>query len=258
MLKTHLRLTVLSIGLLSSFLCAPAMAQSSPDSKPIWVVGLGVTEVVSPYRSYNNKIFPLPMVSYSGKSFFIEGWTLGYHLFKTEKSSFSIVVSPWGEDFTHTDTKDPHLRHLSDRSFSGVGGIAWRYNSDWGTLKASARKEFTGHGGGSLFDISYSYTLTEGAFRITPELGVGYSSSALNNYYYGISAAEAARSGLSVYHPRGGALPYLGVVANYQLSSSWTMFGGVRYTALPSTVKDSPMVDSSHAQSYFIGMSYKF
>lgn len=253
-----MRLTCLSAALLCGLSCVPAQAQSATSPDSAWTVGLGLSFGHSAYRSYNNKVLPLPMIRYEGKSFYMQGVTLGYRLFKTDEDQFSIIASPMGERFLHQDTHDPHLRLLSDRNISGLAGVAWRHHADWGTLQASAQKEFTGHGGGSVFDASYSYTLTEGAVRITPSMGAAYNSSAMNDYYYGISPAESVRSALPAYHPGGGVSPYLGIVATYQLSHAWLMSAGLRYSVLPSSIKNSPMVDASHTQSYFFALSYIF
>ena len=198
------------------------------------------------------------MVNYEGKSFYLSGATIGYRLFKTDSDQFSIIASPLGNRFLHDDTDDPHLRRLSDRDISGMAGIAWRHHADWGVVQASAQKEFTGHGGGSAFDLSYTYPMIEGSLTLLPTVGATYNSSALNDYYYGIGASEAFLSGLPVYHAGGGSSPYLGMVATYKLAHSWLTTGGLRYTLLPNAVKDSPMVDADHTVSYFVALSYIF
>lgn len=258
MSNASLRLTILSAASMGAVLCTPAKAQSSAEHSATWALGLGVIWSPSPYRNYNNKAWPLPMVNYDGKSFYIHGISIGYRLFKTDQDEFSIVASPMGNRFLHSDSHDPQMRLLSDRDISGLAGVAWRHHAEWGVLQASAQKEFTGHGGGGVFDASYSYPLIQGSLRLVPTLGVTYNTSALNNYYYGISTAEALRSGLPSYHAGGGTSPYLGITASYQLSRSWMVSASIRYTALPTTIKNSPMVDAGHTQSYLIALSYIF
>ncbi|MFK2857114.1 MipA/OmpV family protein [Dyella humi] len=258
MSSASLRLTCLSAALVCTAFCSSARAQSAPPQSPTWTLGIGAFWSPSPYRSYSNKAWPLPMVNYEGKSFYVHGATLGYRLFKTGSDEFSVIASPLGNRFLHDDSNDPRLRRLSDRSISGMAGVAWRHLADWGVVQANAQKEFTGHGGGSAFDLSYSYPIVQGSLTLLPTGGVTYSTSALNDYYYGISASEALRSGLPVYHAGGGSSPYMGIVATYKLSHSWLTTGGLRYTLLPNAVKDSPMVNADHTISYFIALSYIF
>jgi outer membrane protein len=258
MSSTSLRLASLTATLISIALCGSASAQSTPPQGPAWSLGIGVIWSPSPYRNYSSKGWPLPIVNYEGEAFFVRGATVGYHLLKTNSDEFSIIASPLGNRFVHDDTDDPHLRRLSDRDISGMAGVAWRHHADWGVLQASTQKEFTGHGGGSAFDVSYSYPVIQGNLTLLPTSGVTYSTSALNNYYYGIGAADALRSGLPIHHVGGGSSPYIGMVATYKLSHSWVTTVGLRYALLPTAVKDSPMVNANHTISYSIALSYIF
>jgi outer membrane protein len=258
MSSASLRLASLSAALICAALCSSARAQSTPQQSPAWTLGIGAIWSPSPYRSYSNKAWPLPLVNYEGKSFYVRGAILGYRLYKTNSDEFSIIASPLGNRFVHDDTDDPRLRRLSDRDISGMAGVAWRHHADWGVLQASTQKEFTGHGGGGAFDVSYSYPVIQGKLTLLPTSGVTYSTSALNDYYYGIGANESLRSGLPVYHAGGGLSPYIGMVATYKLSHSWVTTAGLRYALLPNAVKDSPMVDTNHTISYFVSLSYIF
>ncbi|WP_430389953.1 MipA/OmpV family protein [Dyella sp. 20L07] len=258
MSPASLRLANLTVALVCAAFCSSALCQSAPQQSTAWSLGIGAAWSPSPYRSYNNKAWPLPMVGYEGKSFYFRGAVFGYRLFNTGSDEFSIIASPMGNRFIHGDSDDSRLRQLSDREISGMAGVAWRHRADWGTVQASAQKEFTGHGGGSAFDLNYSYPISRGNLTLLPMGGVTYNTSALNDYYYGVGASEATRSGLPVYHAGGGSSPYLGVAVIYKLTHSWMTTGGLRYTALPNAVKDSPMVDGNHAVSYFVALSYIF
>jgi outer membrane protein len=253
-----LRFTSLFAASACILFSATAKAQSAPQQTSTWTLGIGAVWSPSPYRSYSNKAWPLPLVNYEGKSFYVRGATLGYRLFTTSTDEFSVIASPLGNRFLHDDTDDAQLRRLNDRDISGMAGVAWRHHASWGVVQASAQKEFTGHGGGEAFDANYSYPIVEGNLTLIPTAGVTYDSSALNNYYYGIGLSDALRSGLPIYHAGGGSSPYLGIVASYKLSRSWLTSGGIRYTSLPTAVKNSPMVDAGHTESYFISLSYIF
>lgn len=252
------RLTSLVVISIGTLYCADTAAQSAPEQHRTWTIGMGAIWSPSPYRDYSNKAWPMPLVSYEGKSFYVRGASLGYRLFTTGSDEFSVIASPLGNRFIHDDTNDPRLRRLSDRDISGIAGVAWLHRANWGVLQASAQKEFTGHGGGEVLDANYSFPMKEGSLLLTPTLGVTYDTGAINNYYYGISAADASRSGLSFYRAGSGSMPYLGMSATYKLSRSWLTSAGVRYARLPDAVKDSPMVDADHTESYFISLSYIF
>lgn len=251
------RLAALSAATICSLACSAAIAQSAPQHGG-WTLGLGAVWSPSPYRNYSNQAWPLPLVNYEGKSFYLRGASIGYRLYKTDTDEFSLIASPMANRFRHDDSNDPRQRLLSDRDISGIAGIAWRHTASWGLLQASAQKEFTGHGGGNVFDANYSYPVMQGKLSLIPTVGVTYNSGAVNNYYYGIDRADALRSGLPYYRAGGGSSPYLGITANYKLSKAWVASAGLRYTQLPNAVKNSPMVDGKHTQSYFLSLSRIF
>jgi len=247
------------LALIAGFgLSGAASAQSADERAPGWSLGVGAAWAPSPYRNYDNKALPLPVVSYEGKSFYFRGTSAGYKLFSTRTDELSILVSPFANRFRHQDTDDARLRQLSNRDISGMAGVAWRHTAEWGVISTSAQKEFTGHGGGTLLDAGYSYPLRKGAVTFIPTVGVARSNSALNDYYYGVSGREALRSGLSAYHADSGTAPYVNLMAIYRLSPSWVASGGMRYTILPDAVTDSPMVSADHTRSFFVSLSHVF
>jgi outer membrane protein len=247
------------LALMAGFALPGAAAAQSADEHPAgWSLGVGAGWAPSPYRSYDNKALPLPLVNYEGKSFYFRGASAGYKLLSTRSDELSILVSPFTNRFRHQDTDDARLRELSNRKISGMAGVAWKHKTEWGVVSASAQKEFTGHGGGTLLDANYSYPLPQGALTLVPAVGISHSDSALNDYYYGVSAREAARSGLPAYHADGGNAPYFNLMATYRLSTSWVTSVGVRYTVLADTVKDSPMVSADHTRSFFLSLSHVF
>lgn len=236
-----------------------AHAQSEDVAHPKgWSLGIAAAWSPSPYKRYDNKAWPLPLVNYEGKSFYFRGASVGYRLFSTSSDEISLAVSPNGDRFRHEDTNDPQLKQLSNRNIGLMAGVVWRHNASWGFIDASANKKVTGHGGGTQFDIGYGYAITAGKLIVTPKIGITRSDSNLNNYYYGISAREAARSGLAYYKAGGGNSPYLDMSAAYRLTPRWMVIGGVRYARLPDTIRHSPMVDADDTKSFFLAINRTF
>ena len=139
-----------------------------------------------------------------------------------------------------------------------MAGFDARWRGDWGALSGSAKKEFTGHGGGIIGDVNYSYPIQQGRVTWIPTVGVEYADAELNDYYYGVSTAEAARSGLSAYRPGNTLTPYLSMAARMQLNERWSAMVGVRTSRLADDVKDSPMGGRSQAQAYLASVNYRF
>jgi outer membrane protein len=244
-----------AIGIAASTPCAAQTASASAKS---WSLGAAAIWSASPYRDYDNKALPVPVIGYEGRHFFLRGIVLGYRLLGTDNSELAVIASPDPNRFLARDSDDPRLRRLSDRNVSGLAGLSWRLYGNWGIIQATAQKELTGHGGGEVADLGYEFPLREGRFTLTPGAGLTYSSSALNDYYYGIRAREVAGSGLAGYRPGAAASPYFKLGLVYNLTRSWLLIANYRLAVLPGTLKDSPMVDRDFTESYLAGVSYVF
>ncbi|SFW62501.1 MipA/OmpV family protein [Luteibacter sp. UNCMF366Tsu5.1] len=243
---------------LAGALLIPSVPMAAPSTSQ-FSLGVGFAWSPSPYRSYDNKAWPLPVANYEGERFFIRGVGVGMRLWRDEGNELSLVASPIGNRFRHDDTDDTRLRRLSDRDISGQLGVQWRSRGTWGVVQLAAQKEVTGHGGGHVFDANYGYPLPfGGGLVLIPMVGATYTSDALNDYYYGITDKEALKSGLPAYRAGSGTAPYAGVTANAKLGTRWNLLATLRLSRLPDAVKDSPMVTGSSTRSYLVALSYRF
>ncbi len=71
--------------------------------------------------------------------------------------------------------------------------------------------------GGSLLDLMYAAEISAGPIEVYPQLGLERRSARYVQHLYGVSATEAAQSGLSSYAPGKAYSPYLGVALEYPL-----------------------------------------
>ncbi|WP_171973732.1 MipA/OmpV family protein, partial [Wohlfahrtiimonas larvae] len=86
---------------------------------------------------------------------------------------------------------------------------------------------------------------------------VGYNSR-YNNYYYGISANESYRSGLTQYKSKAGINPYAELSVVYQVAPQWEMSVTGRYEYLSKKVRNSPMVNKKESSLLKLGVLYQF
>lgn len=61
---------------------------------------------------------------------------------------------------------------------------------------------------GIVWDMARLYRYTNGGLTVTPGIGVQWNSENQNEYYYGVSRKESARSGLRGYNPNDSWSPY--------------------------------------------------
>lgn len=243
------------LGLLAS---GSVLAQAAPGERPRSSLGLAVVAQKSPYAGYDTDVLPVPVINYEGRKFHFRGGSIGYTLFDNEKTEVSLLAKPHVMRFKRKDTDDLQLRQLDNRNLSAMAGAAVRHTAPWGVLQANVLAEVSGHGGGIAADAKYAYPIPTGKVVLIPGVGVNYASSALNDYYFGISAEEAQRSGLARYRAGSGVAPYMDVTALMPLGAHWTATASLRRTLLSSAVKDSPMTRGDHMDTALLALTYGF
>jgi len=254
-----MRPTLLALAAAALFVSLPAHAQQGgPEDPRGWSAGIGAAWSPSAYRSYRNRAWPVPTFAYEGERFFVRGPGVGYRLVDGNGFDLNAVVSLHPQRYRAKDARDAQLRQLDDRDFSAVAGLDARWRGPWGTVGASLKTDVTGHGGGLVGDLNYAYPLPSGRVTWIPIVGVEYASADMNDYYYGIDAREAARSGLDRYQAGSSLSPYVSISARIQVTPRWTATVGVRALRLDGEVTDSPMVGRSTATGYLASLNYDF
>jgi outer membrane protein len=237
-----------------------ALPAYSQDVAPVsnWAVGLAAVSSVSPYRGYDQKVWPFPAVSYDGSRYYLQGLDGGFYLAKNESYDFSIDASIATNYFRASDTTDVQLKTLKTRDPSFMTGLRYRYHADWGFLQLKVAQDVSGNSQGQTAQAEYGYPMNVGALTFIPSVGQVWNSSKFNSYYYGVSSAEAARSSLGNYNPGSSVSPFAKLAASYRFSQSWSAFAQVSYTHFPDEISRSPMVGTKGLTGYLVGVSYHF
>jgi outer membrane protein len=248
----------------SIYLGAIAIAATSPawaqDAAPTanWAIGAAAVSSASPYRSYNQTVWPIPVVNYDGSDFYLTGLDGGFYLSKQSDYDLSIDASIATNYFDPSDTSNPQLKKLKTRDPSLMTGVRYRHRADWGQVQVNISQDVAGNSKGQIAQVEYAYPMVRGALTLIPSVGDSWASSTFSDYYFGVSSSDAARSGLSYYHPDASWSPYVKLIASYRISTNWSAFAQVRYTHLSNAISDSPMVDTHGLTTYLVGVLYHF
>ena len=243
---------ILALGVLIASSTFAANAESNVS------IGVGAGVVETPYKQYDNKTYPVPVITYESDNFWFRGLAGGYYLWNDQVDQLSVFAaySPWS--FKPGDSDNNQLRQLNKRKSTAVAGLSYIHNTEYGFLRTALAADVLDNSNGVTWDLAWLYRYTNGGLTLTPGVGVEWSSDNQNEYYYGISRAESRRSGLDSYDPDNGWSPYLELTASYRLTDSWSVYGTGRYTHLSDDIKDSPMVDKSWAGLLSAGVTYRF
>lgn len=217
-------------------------------------VGFCVGVANSPYIGGDTDWTYWPVVAYEGKYAYIRGMTAGLKLVNLPHVEVSAFV---GYDDTELDSAEAeHL--LRSRHPGAVLGAEARIYTPLGLVAASASGDISGHSNGFTGSVSYTYGLSLGDLEIDPSIGMVWTSSKYNDYFYGINNAEAERLEINPYRAGAGAAPFFALTAVYSITEHWGIFFDGQFRYLEHAVKDSPLVNRTNTYSAMTGIFYAF
>lgn len=246
------KIKILALSMLAAISVNTAYAEST------LTLGAGVGVIDQPYKGYDSKAWLIPAVSYDGDSFWFRGLGGGYYLWNDAADTLSVMAYWSPMYFKPDDSNDHQLRRLDKRKSTMMAGVSWSHHTPYGFLRTSLAADVLDNSNGVVGDAAWLYRYVNGGFILTPGIGVEWSSQKQNDYYYGVSRRESARSGLERYKADNGWSPYLEISANYTFASNWGIYGTARYSRLSDEVKNSPMVDKSWDGLFSTGVTYRF
>jgi outer membrane protein len=86
-----------------------------------------------------------------------------------------------------------------------------------------------------------------------------WASSDANRTFFGVSAEQAAVTGLPVYQPGSGLQHVgLGLLASHDFSRHWTLVGGIQFRWLQAEASESPLAERTRSSYANAGVAYRF
>lgn len=225
-----------------------------------WGLGLGAIFAPNPYRDTDATRLPIPVVNYESDNLYWRGIRGGYRVIHSREQTFEAFVLAYSTRFDPDDSDNNQLQALDERKFSTLGGLAYSRSYDWGKLLAELAYDITGHSDGTVAELAYSYPLFAADYRwmIAPQLGLAWFNDSYVDYYAGISAEEAVRSGLASYDGKEAYNPFVALGGFYRITREWQIGLFVRGGWLGEGYSDSPMIERSFVPSGFASVTYHF
>lgn len=130
----------------------------------------------------------------------------------------------------------------------------------WGLVGSLGITKALGGTKGTTADIQVSYPIrVDERFTIVPAIGTSWGDRKYNDRYFGISDAEAVRSGLTRFDMGSGFKDaVLSLNASYRLSPKWTVAMGASAIRLLGDTTDSPLVQQKLNGTGFLSLAYTF
>lgn len=248
--------------------CAASDLRSTKISNsyaPPGIVSLGavVRGGGSPYKGVDNvssllndnRIDLIPLYLYEGQWFFTRGTSAGVHLFRSDTLAIDAVVD-YRFDRLEVDSNN-YFDGLKNRRQTVDGGLSVSLKSDWGVVSATAINDLMGRHNGYELDLSYRYPWRSGRLVLSPFVSYIYQDRDLINYYYGVSANEAAPD-RPVYRTGSADFWCAGIGVSYQLSPRLMAFSKIAIEQVDRKVQRSPLVDEKQLGAAAVGFAYLF
>ena len=220
-------------------------------------VGVNVLYANTAYDTDENQVQVLPSVFYDNNKVYARGATAGAYLINDGTNQLSATIQLSGNSFDPDDANGA-LQGLDERKISAAAGLSYQRRTPVGGLRAQIATDVLDRSGGNTARLSYIARVSKNKLTVYPSIGFEYQDADYNEYYYGVSAEESARTGIATYESNSSLSPYVNVSANYDFSKKWAGFFNQSLSYLSNEQYDSPMVDSRTEATTTLGLLYKF
>jgi MipA family protein len=268
---------------------AAQTAAQAPDKSPTaaanpWSISVGLGVISTPeYEGASKRatgVTPDLNIKYTTRdfgSFSLGSKSRGLSWTMIDKEDYSFGIGIQG-DGGRKDNKDGSAFQPGSKRLQGMGEIKPSFEvaafghvvlgvplslqvvKGFGDGKPDA-KDFSikGHGGTRVELLSEIPIEITKSFSLSIAPGVSWADSKFTQTYFGVTAAQAARSGYKEFKAKGGIRSIsLGVGANYKFDSNWTANAFVNYSQLQGDAGKSPLVQKKGQASVILGATYQF
>lgn len=259
-------ITLLSLMLIP----VSALAQDASPStaaKSDWDVSLGAGAALAPTFEGSDRyhVSPVPLVSITYKDMI----TLNANGLSAYWRTGDLRI---GAGLTYnpgrSDSKDDSLFGGGDDRLRGMGNIdaalgikAFASYHLWMTDLSAAVTKYTGDDNdGVVVDLGLKvpYKLTD-KFTLTPHAGATWANQDYMQTFFGVTAAQAARSGFARYDADAGFKDIrAGVDANYRFDEHWFLNISTDVKQLIGDAADSPISFSNTGVTVATMVGYRF
>ncbi len=221
-------------------------------------VGVAVARLPTYDGSDRYETRALPVIAYRSGRFFAGTLSgVGYNLSNTPNLEFGPVVTyRVGRD----ESDDARLRGLGNIDAGADVGAFVRWNAQPLSLSATLEQGVGGNVTGTTLRLNAAYALSinrSNALRFDALLD--WADTEVMQGFYGISAPQAARSGLPVYAASSGIRRYgVGAVWAYNITPQWVSTVRLGVYRLGSEAANSPLALRRNVGLVSAGLSYRF
>ena len=228
------------------------------DQDAVLSVGVNVLAVNSAYDMEDStEVRVLPGVFYDNNRIYARGAQAGAYIINDGTNQLSAYAQLAGSEFNPDDANGA-LQGLDKRKASAAAGITYLRRTPIGGFRGQYAADILDRSGGNTARLTYLAKITKNKLTVYPSIGFEYHDADYNEYYYGVSDKESAKTGVDAYTSNSSLNPYINISANYDFNERWAGFANQSVSYLSDEQYDSPMVDSRTEATTTLGLLYKF
>lgn len=220
-------------------------------------VGVNVLYAKSAYDLDDDDVRVLPGVFYDNNIIYARGAQAGAYIVNDGTNQLAAYAQLAGSEFDPDDANGA-LQGLDERKASAAAGLSYLRRTPVGGFRIQAATDVLDRSGGTTARLTYLARITKDKLTVYPSVGFEYHDDDYNQYYYGVSSEESARTGVEAYKSNSSLNPYINISANYDINERFAGFFNQSLSYLPAEQYDSPMVDSHTDATTTLGLLYKF
>ena len=233
---------------------APAIAESPTGWNGIAAFG----PVVFPkyVGGTGTQVWPIPILSVNyEETFYVEIERVGVYVLASDdkKIGFGLAIEP---RFGYSAKDGPRLQGMAKRRDSIEGGPRFDWDFDVIAFSVAYFADLSRSSRGSSMRVSiYKPLLKDDHWDVGALLAVDAMNSKVANYYFGVRPSEANILRQD-YQPGGLTNIAIGLSGTYKLNKQHALAFGAIATRLPATAAASPIVETRHATTWYLGYGW--
>lgn len=239
--------------------------QTLPDggwsmTKARVTIGLGVADSARYVGSNQQKIRLMPVLNATWGNGWFAGFPrgIGYNFSSDPHVEYGLRL---GMDMGRKANVSPALAGLGNINARPELGGFWNYGLTQAVRLTSDVRYGAGRDSqGALLGLGLHYLIpVDEKQAVTLAVNTAYANSHYMQSYYGVTAAQSARSGYAIYTP-GAGIREVDVSASYRykLDRQWSLLTGATLGQLGSSVTAAPMTKSNSHNSVYVQTNYTF
>lgn len=222
-------------------------------------LGLGGHWESAFYKGEDSEFNPAPFLHYENGPFEIQaygGLSAMYSFY--EFNGFYFAAKAVYENDQGYDAEESKylsgMDELDDVLNAGlqIGKRMGKWSADLEVLQ-----DVSGEHKGQQASLEISRQIDIGKFTFRPGISLGWMSSKMVEYYYGVGSHEV-RSDRPLYSPSAGFEAGVELFFQRELFHNFSLIGQVQLSLPTGEIKDSPLVDENYQVGAVLGIAYDF